>query len=211
MSASPIDPAPDWLRAWAAAGLQPTEALSRFDACDPAEPADLIGTWRGATLRTGHPLDGLLETLGWYGKRFETAERVHPLIFSDGGPPVALDPAFLPSGLALRLPGLARSAPLRAAFRASWPLLRARRPGARIEMRPFRGRTGAAMVYLRQPITDHFRRAGPDRLLGCMERRGMERPFFFLLFRGTGRPSERGRPDQTAAMAPSPAAPRTVA
>ena len=39
------------------------------------------------------------------------------------------------------------------------------------------------MIYDRQPIVDHFRRIDDDRVLGLMEMRGMERPFFFLLTR----------------------------
>jgi hypothetical protein len=39
------------------------------------------------------------------------------------------------------------------------------------------------MIYDRQPIVDHFRRIDSDRVLGLMEMRGMERPYFFLLTR----------------------------
>ena len=39
------------------------------------------------------------------------------------------------------------------------------------------------MIYDRQPIVDHFRKVDSDRVLGLMEMRGMERPFFFLLTR----------------------------
>lgn len=36
-------------------------ALELFDASEPVDPDFMIGTWRGAELPTGHPLDGLLE------------------------------------------------------------------------------------------------------------------------------------------------------
>ena len=42
------------------------------------------------------------------------------------------------------------------------------------------------MIYDRQPIVDHFRRIDDGRVLGLMEMRGMERPFFFLLSRDQG-------------------------
>ena len=44
----------------------------------------MFGRWRGRGLHTNHPLDGLLETFGWYGKEFVDAETVHPLLFLDG-------------------------------------------------------------------------------------------------------------------------------
>jgi hypothetical protein len=57
------------------------EALRRFDALQGVEPEAMLGRWRGATLATGHPLDGVLEKLGWYGKAFESVDSVHPLLF----------------------------------------------------------------------------------------------------------------------------------
>ena len=39
------------------------------------------------------------------------------------------------------------------------------------------------MIYDRKPIIDYFRKIDDDRVLGLMEMRGMERPFFFLLTR----------------------------
>ena len=54
---------------------------------------------------------------------------------------------------------------------------------ARLAPREFRGRTGIALVYDRQPIADHFRRVDADHVIGLMERTGMVRPFFFLLSR----------------------------
>ncbi|HRY26132.1 MAG: DUF4334 domain-containing protein [Geminicoccaceae bacterium] len=176
--------APGWLLAWRARAIDPAAALDRFDALPGLEPEAMLGSWRGCSLPTGHPLDGLLEVLGWQGKEFEAVDRVHPLLFRGPlGVPVALEPAWLPVGLALRLPGFSRSRPVRAAFRALRPLLRARGPAAKLETRVFRGRSSAAMVYDRQPITDHFRRIDADRVLGLMELRRSPRPFFFLLRR----------------------------
>ncbi len=176
--------APDWLRAWQNRTIEPAAALDRFDGLPGLEPGAMFGEWRGRSLPTGHPLDGLLEALGWHGKAFEALDRVHPLLFRDrSGAPVAIEPAWLPVDIALRLPGFSRSAPVRAAFRALRPLLRARGPAARLETRHFRGRTSAAMVYDRLPITDHFRRIDADRVLGLMELRRSPQPFFFFLYR----------------------------
>ena len=55
----------------------------------------------------------------------------------------------------------------------------------------FRGKHSAAMIYDRKPIIDYFRKIDDDRVLGLMEMRGMERPFFFLLTRV---PNPRGGP-----------------
>ena len=60
----------------------------------------MVGRWRGSGLPTGSPLDGLLESYGWYGKEFVDAETVHPLLFRDrAGRPRPVDPALLPVGL----------------------------------------------------------------------------------------------------------------
>ena len=175
---------PPWLAAWRARGASPEKALAHFDALPSPAPERLVGLWRGETLRTGHLLDGLLEALGWHGKAVEAPDRVHPLLFRrPGGEVWALEPAWMPTALALAMPRLARSAPSRGAFLALQPLLRARHPGAALEQQPFRGRTGTALVYHRQPIADHLRAIGPDRVLGLMERRGMAQPFLFLLTR----------------------------
>jgi hypothetical protein len=175
---------PPWLAAWRDQRLPPEAALARFDALYTVAPEAMLGRWRGRGLATGHPFDGLLEALGWYGKDFVSTAEVHPLLFDLGGRVVALDPALMPATLAWRRPWIApRSAAARRIFRMIAPGLAARGPGARLEARAFRGRTSAAMVYLRQPITDHFRSVDGDRMLGLMEMRGMDRPYFFLLDR----------------------------
>ena len=53
------------------------------------------------------------------------------------------------------------------------------------------------MIYDRQPIVDHFRRIENDRVLGLMEMRGMERPYFFLLARD--KPLKLGNDNQPGA------------
>ena len=89
----------------------------------------------------------------------------------------------MPVSVALRWPALARSAPVRAAFTAGRPLLRAHHSAARLRAGNFRGKRSAALIYDRQPIVDHFRRIDSDRVIGLMEMRGMELPYFFLLIR----------------------------
>ncbi|WP_415146955.1 GXWXG domain-containing protein [Limimaricola cinnabarinus] len=170
---------PNWVRRWRRKGLSPEAALARFDGLPPVDTSDLIGAWRGTGLPSGHPLDGLLERLGWRGKRFESEDHVDPLVFEPG---LALDPARLPLAAALRWPRLAQSRPSRLGFLLLRHALRARGPAARLAPVCFRGCTGAAMIYDRQPITDHFRRIDAARVLGLMQTRGVP-PYFFVLTR----------------------------
>jgi hypothetical protein len=180
------DPEPAWVSHWRASGLSTADALSGFDTLPGAEPDDVIGRWRGESLSTGHPLDGLLEELGWHGKANEDLDRVHPLLFrSRSGHTTPVEPALMPARIALTWPALARSWPVRAAFAVLRPVLQTRRHAAKLRTRECRGKHGAAIVYKGQPIVDHLRRIDADRLLGLMERIGMERPFFFLLTRDT--------------------------
>src|SRR4051794_35550191 len=85
--------------------------LARFDALPPVRTASLRGTWRGSGLPTGHPLDGVLERLGWYGKRIDDDERVHPLLFRTWRGVACLNPGLVPLGLVLRVAPLLRMAP----------------------------------------------------------------------------------------------------
>jgi hypothetical protein len=144
----------------------------------------LAGRWRGSGLPTGSPLDGLLESYGWYGKEVLDAETVHPLLVRDRtGRPRAVDPALLPVGLLRGRPGLAHWRLARAAFGGVRPLLSTDKPKARLRMMEHRGVATAAMVYDALPVIDVFRRVDADALLGVMDLRGLPQPFFFLLER----------------------------
>ncbi len=73
------------------------EALAMFDAASAVSIDEMIGQWRGTGLQTGHPMDGLLERYGWYGKSFVDADTVHPLLFgTEGVRLVAIDPRWIP-------------------------------------------------------------------------------------------------------------------
>ena len=173
---------PEWPGNWPHGPARSEIALAWFDSLPGLEPEEMIGRWRGRGLPTGHPLDGVLEQLGWYGKVFESADRVHPLLFQTrSGTLIPLDPRFMPVRVALRWSTLAKSGPARMAFRAVRSLLRSDQSAASLQAVNFRGKRSAAMIYARKPITDHFRRIDDEWLLGLMEMRGMERPYFFLL------------------------------
>lgn len=157
----------------------PQALLDRFDALPAVGSAELQGEWRGFGVPSGHPLDGVLEALGWHGKRF-VGEDAHPLLFAAGGAVFAVNPA--PLALA---PGLLRGPlprPVLPLLRRALPLFRTARPAARLHTVQHRGVTGAAMVYDALPVVDHFRRSGAGELLGLMQLRGSA-PFFFGLRR----------------------------
>jgi GXWXG protein/uncharacterized protein DUF4334 len=159
------------------------EALDIFDAADSVEPDFMIGTWHGAELPTGHPMDGLLATTGWWGKQFVDAETVHPLLFPtrDGAALWALNPvmAFGGLGLARKLTHRSVAGPITALR----PLLHTRAPRARLRTTRYRGSDTATMIYDQLPINDVFRRLSGDAVIGAMDLRGSRRPYFFVLCR----------------------------
>ena len=162
----------------------PDAALTFFDSCPAVGVEEMTGRWRGSGLPTGSPLDGLLEAYGWYGKEFLDAERVHPLLFADRtGVPRPIDPALIPIAVLRDRPALARHPLVRLAFRGVRPVLTTTRPKARLRAVEHRGVTTAAMVYDALPIIDVFRRMSDDAVLGLMDLRGLDDPFFFVLRR----------------------------
>jgi hypothetical protein len=159
-------------------------ALALFDSLPPVAVGETIGRWRGAELPTGSRLDGLLGLHRWWGKDVVDPETVHPLLFADRrGVPRPVTPWPAPLGLLRRAPGLARTPAARIGFAAARPLLRARRPGARIRAVEHRGVVTAAVVYDALPIVDVLRRVDERALLGLMDLRGLDEPFLFVLTR----------------------------
>lgn len=83
------------------------QALEIFDALAPVDVGFMIGSWTGEGFHSNHPMDGLLEAYHWYGKRFESPEHVHPLVFSTmGGGLASVNPVFM--GPVLPLKGMAQ-------------------------------------------------------------------------------------------------------
>lgn len=174
--------ATDQLAALEPAGTR-ADALALFDSLPPVAVTELTGRWRGRELATGHRLDGLLEASGWYGKQFDDAERVHPLLFrAPDGDIFAVDPKRVPLGIADKVP-----APLvergRSLLGVLKPALRTRRHRARLRPVEYRGVVTAAMVYDHLPIVDVFRRVDADTVLGVMDFRDLPEPYFFVLAR----------------------------
>lgn len=161
------------------------EALALFDSLEPVDIDFMIGAWKGKGFHTGHPLDGILEAYHWHGKRFESAEAVHPLVFTSlGGTHAPINPrAMAPSVTRLGLASKMKAGWLGKTFQLLMPLFRTRRSGARLRMTVYRGKLGATMIYDELPINDVFRRLDDDTVLGAMDLKGLETPLFFVLRR----------------------------
>ncbi|MDS1114991.1 DUF4334 domain-containing protein [Gordonia westfalica] len=162
------------------------EALELFDSCAAVEPEFMIGTWRGAELPTGHPLDGFLAASGWWGKQFIDAETVHPLLFPtrDGSALWAMNPAIAFSGLTI-----AEKAPQTKTMSFATPiaatrlLSQTRKARARLRTTRYRGIDTATMAYDQLPIHDVFRKLSDDAVIGAMDLKGSPAPYFFVLRR----------------------------
>lgn len=161
------------------------EALALFDSLDAIDTSVMHGAWKGEGYTTGHPLDGVLEAFHWHGKRFESDEEVHPLIFSSrSGRLWSVHPVW-----AIPLLGLLRSDKvpkwpwLGNVFRASLPVFSTRCGRARLRMTRHRGKLSATMAYDHLPIHDVFRKMDADTVLGIMDLKGLKKPFFFVLRR----------------------------
>ena len=166
-------------------------ALQRYDSLPAVETEAMLGTWHGAEVPTGHPLDGMLAASGWWGKQFRDAETVHPLLFptSDGTALWALNPAlaFGGLGLATRIPGIKRRN-FAGAIATMRPVLAARGPKARLRTTRYRGVDSATMIYDQLPINDVFRKIDDRTVLGAMDLRGIKVPYFFVLQRDESLP-----------------------
>ena len=166
--------------------LSPAEAQDLFDELPPCRQAVLRGRWVGREVYTGHPLDGALSNIAWYGKQFDGPDRVHPMVVADAaGNPFPLNPALVPMVLIshpIPTPGFVKSL-TPAVMSLLRPAVMARGHGAHLQIRTHRGVTTAAMSYDDRPVVDHFRLVGQDIVLGSMEYPGMPRPCFFVLQR----------------------------
>ncbi len=157
------------------------EALELCDVLPIVDIDTIISRWRGTEISTHHPMDGLLETFGWYGKEFIDRDHVHPLIFSDNdGKPFTIDPQRLPFSIGQYFPRIKQA---RQAFLAVRFLLQTRKTKARVRMIEYRGKVSASMIYDNLPIYDTFRLIDQDNLLGIMDFKSMKQPFFFKLHR----------------------------
>jgi hypothetical protein len=145
-------------------------------------PEETVGLWRGTGIPAGHPLDGVLENLQWFGKRIYPDLSADALLFQwPPGQLVPIEPVFFPIRLAIRLAPVGRTFTLRKSFSYLHKAFRAQDTTASVNLFGVDGEETAAMVYDRQPIVDYFRRIDDDQIAGMMCVDGDERRYFFRL------------------------------
>ncbi|MEI1251180.1 GXWXG domain-containing protein [Rhizobium aouanii] len=168
-------------------GDQQEEMAAWFRSLEPVQPKEMVGLWSGVGIPSGHPLDGVLENLNWFGKRFHSDMRADALLFRwRPGRLVPIEPNFFPIGLAIKMAPFGRTFVARNLFSYLQKLLRARGTTASLQLRTLDGIDTAAMVYDKQPIVDYFRRIDDDEIAGMMCVRDDPRRLFFKLRRVTG-------------------------
>ena len=144
------------------------EALAAFDSLEPVDLNFMQGRWRGAGIPTQHPMDGLLEAYGWYGKAFESTESVHPLLFGSQGQH-CMEPFPLMASMGLMGERVAHSRIMQVCFKLFAPMLRTKQPRARLRLTEVRGKLTATMIYDGLPINDVFVKVDEDTVMGLMD------------------------------------------
>ena len=177
-----LNPQEEFAKVVACGRTTSDNAMKIYDSLEPVNQDFMIGRWKGAELLTGHPMDGLLEVTGWYGKMFVDTENVHPLLFysSNGKDLFAVNPARMVMAGIDKVP---RSNVLKSIILAAKPLIQTKDSKARLRMTEYRGKVSATMVYDEKPINDVFRKVDDNTLLGVMDAKGMDQPYFFILRR----------------------------
>lgn len=159
------------------------EALALFDTLDVVSLDCMLGRWHGAGFPTQHRMDGILEAYGWYGKEFHSLNDVDPLLFKQGNKLVKMNPERIPLTLLTADFEPPKSAFVGRCFSLLIPTITTNDHKARMRMTEFRGKVSATMLYDGLPINDVFRKVDDDTLLGLMDLKGMDQPFFFVLHR----------------------------
>ncbi|CUX71024.1 MULTISPECIES: GXWXG domain-containing protein [Agrobacterium] len=158
--------------------------LRVFDELDPVSTDFLIGRWKGFVIATDHPMDSLLDTLGWYGKVFKGVEDAHPLIVHslDGTELFAIDPSRLPLSVnATSVPeAVSEFTKLsRADLRTSFS-------GGRLRTVRYREKLTGSLLYDARPILDHFAKIDANTILGIMDFKDIPQAGAFVLERDEG-------------------------
>jgi hypothetical protein len=159
-------------------------ALALFDSLPAVSIADMLGSWRGSGLATGNSMDGMLESFGWHGKRWDGPDDAHPLVFATGVCSlITVNPLFVPIGLVARHAAFFKKPMVVSLLKSLINIVATSKPQARLRMTEFRGVVTGTMIYDSLPINDVFRSVNHDTLLGLMDLRGLTEPFFFVLRR----------------------------
>lgn len=158
------------------------DAISIFSRLEPVTVEFMLGQWRGFEIITGHPIEGLLESSGWYGKLFENQENAHPLLMHTLNKKrlFAINPRYIPLGINFPKKNI-----LKFFIAILKPILKTKKSKARIRMIEYRGKVTGTMVYDEKGIFDHFAKINENTMLGAMDLKGAANPYFFVLERDT--------------------------
>lgn len=162
--------------------IPPEEVFQFYDTLEGVELSFMKGRWQGKEFPAVHPFSGLLHKVNWYGKEFLTPELVHPLVMEKKNKEkFSLNPCYIPFSLPFeKIPHFF----LVPAFKLLSPLMKTKKPKARLKMIQYRGRLSAAMLYDQHGINDIFRKVDDHTVLGVMETRLKEKSgYFFVLER----------------------------
>ncbi|KAK6454651.1 GXWXG protein-domain-containing protein [Scheffersomyces xylosifermentans] len=152
------------------------EAFQVFDALPPVKVEELIGwKWKGAEIVTGHPLEGLLDASGWFGKEFYDEDNGQPLVVyntdgNDGDDTFPCDPLLFFENATTGKP-----------IRGQAATLEAKGSRCRLKTILHRGETTASMFYDQTPINDTFRKVNDTTIFGVMDNKAVPAPYFFYL------------------------------
>lgn len=167
-------------------GTTQREALEFFDSLEAVESDFMKGLWKGSEMPSGHPMDGLLTLVPWYGKRFVNAENVHPLVMIDKqkrlysvNPDLLLK--FAEMSVKLKMRSEMKNAHI---FDGFLKIFTTKKSKARLREVKFRGVMTAAMIYDNLKIIDIFRKVDENTVLGVMDFKGrMHETYYFFVLR----------------------------
>jgi hypothetical protein len=168
--------------------LSQQKAFAIFDGLEAVHLQFMLGTWKGRELHTGHPMEGMLDLLQWYGKEFVDYETVHPLLCRTKHDKFFYaNPGLMPFDSPLFRKCICGHLPMTALRIISTlilPLVHTKRSKARIRMIEHRGIVSAAMIYDQLGICDVFRKLDENTVLGVMDLKGEHQlGYFFVLER----------------------------
>lgn len=163
-------------------GTTVAQALTFFDQLAPVDLHRVIGQWRCIPLSTGHPIDELAEPFGWYGKLFFDPEHVYPLLFRYQEQLISIDPRWIPLSWIGRRKLPAKQVLAAMAKRAQFMVASAE-SHARLRMLHHRGKLSTSIVYDHRPIIVTLRQVTETTLMGLMEVKDVDIPFFCMMYR----------------------------
>jgi hypothetical protein len=136
------------------------EAAETFDTLPPVSTDFMIGTWKGEDIKGGSPGAYMLESLGWFGKTFESSDVAYPLVF------YTKDKSSTFAAKHAKLAECVKNNIMPSDVQEE---VEDKSPAARLRVVEWRGVSSAAMCYNEVPVIDHFRKVDEDTVYGMMD------------------------------------------